>query len=133
MPLSPCKRRILGYSLLAMTLTLTRLALYGLGATSVALPNDLDDFHPREVTRKQFFKALAAQLLLYGGFQATPTGWAKLGGHLSLVERMELIQPTWKQGRVDYALDAKGEDGTVPLFQVATTGSLAQEGGALGA
>ena len=124
MPLSPCKRRIVGYSLLAMTLALTRLALYGLGATSVSLPYDLDAFEPLKVTKAQFFKALAAQILLYGGFQATETGWRRVGS-LSLVERMEQIQPTWKRGQVDYALDAKGEDGTVPLFKVATTGSSA--------
>mmetsp|Transcript_21694 Transcript_21694/g.35785 ORF Transcript_21694/g.35785 Transcript_21694/m.35785 type:complete len:454 (-) Transcript_21694:228-1589(-) len=64
------------------------------------LPSDLD-----ALASHTTIGVLGVQLLLFGGFRPTTMGW-KRSEHppASLLERVDLIAPTWKpRGRVDYS------------------------------
>ena len=64
------------------------------------LPKDLDGVASRTTLR-----ALGVQLLLFGGFRPTTSGWQRSERPpASLLERVDLIAPTWKpRGLVDYS------------------------------
>ena len=64
------------------------------------LPKDLDGVASRTTLR-----ALGVQLLLFGGFRPTTSGWQRSERPpASLLERVDLVAPTWKpRGLVDYS------------------------------
>ena len=64
------------------------------------LPKDLDGVASRTTLR-----ALGVQLLLFGGFRPTTSGWQRSKRPpASLLERVDLVAPTWKpRGLVDYS------------------------------
>ena len=70
------------------------------------LPTDLDELKDEKVMR-----ALAVQLLLFGGFHPTGSGSWQRGAHppASLADRVDAIAPTWKPGgRLNYEWPAEG-------------------------
>jgi hypothetical protein len=72
------------------------------GSSRIAklLPKDLDGVASRTTLR-----ALGVQLLLFGGFRPTTSGWQRSERPpASLLERVDLIAPAWKpRGLVDYS------------------------------
>lgn len=95
------------------------------------LPTDLDALESTTV-----IGALGVQLLLFGGFTPTASGWRRAQHPPpSLADRVDLVAPTWKaRGRVDYAWPGSasvlelGESGPLrplPLFAAASEPPLA--------
>ena len=91
------------------------------------LPTDLDTLKSEEVMR-----ALAAQLLLFGGFtrssssQHQPVWRRDADQKLSLSQRLSRIAPTWKPGgRVDYSWRSHNGifsvDSALPMLHGTTT------------
>ena len=64
------------------------------------LPKDLDRLGSHTT-----ISVLGVQLLLFGGFRPTPTGWQRSERPpASLLERVDLVAPTWKpRGLVDFS------------------------------
>lgn len=94
--------------------------LKGSRPKAFVLPPDLDAFVPSSMTKRHFFQAVAAQILLFGGFSPSPHGWVRdVPGPSTLLQRLERIQPTWKSGQVDYSLSARGP---LSLFHIASSG-----------
>lgn len=89
------------------------------------LPPDLDVLQNPTIVQ-----ALGVQLLLFGGFEPTGSGWQRRPrAPQSLAERVDWIAPTWKpRGRLSYewsgcpATDAG--DGILCLFHAASTPPL---------
>ena len=96
------------------------------------LPTDLD-----ALSNPTIIGALGVQLLLFGGFAPTATGWRrKQRPPASLLERVDLIAPTWKPGgKIDYSWPGTGgpaESSTWSLFEAATKPPLANAGATVG-
>ena len=93
------------------------------------LPKDLDGLASRTTLR-----ALGVQLLLFGGFKPTTTGWQRRERPpASLLERVDRIAPTWKpRGLVDYSWlpgsSATAGAAELSLFGAAATPPLAVPG-----
>ena len=85
------------------------------------LPKDLDGLASRTTLR-----ALGVQLLLFGGFRPTTTGWLRRERPpASLLERVDLIAPTWKpRGVVDYSW-LPGSSATLGAAELSLFGAAA--------
>ena len=85
------------------------------------LPKDLDG-----VASRTLLRALGVQLLLFGGFRPTTTGWQRRERPpASLLERVDLIAPTWKpHGLVDYSW-LPGPSPTVGAAELSLFGAAA--------